>query len=298
MKNPRFSITLSVAGSNLTPEEAVLFVKSCGWDHVHLSTENGRPLMARGPQGWKDFAKFCAGEGVTLEQCHLINGIDLARKDDAQRQQDIDNVKRWCDMYETMGFKAGAVHPGLWEATFGDVPVDEAIGRLNDSLRQLGEYTRGYEFKVCLENCPDSVPNKERILQMVNPAGCPNIGFCLDTGHLNLTQENQSDYIHAVGDRLWTLHIDDNSGLHAESRPYQQGYWYADDLHLFPNFFKGSVDWKAVLKALDEVGYDRAYNFEVSLRSCSPEYRRVALTSMRQMMAEIFTADGWWKQED
>ena len=77
---------------------------------------------------------------------------------------------------------------------------------------------------------------------------------CVDTGH---TQEVGSFWVPApeemiriLGRDISILHLHDNNG-------------HYDD-HLLPGM--GNINWPAVFDALDEVGYEGVYNFELALR--------------------------------
>lgn len=77
--------------------------------------------------------------------------------------------------------------------------------------------------------------------------------ICVDTGH---THEAESfwvpppeEMIHILGKDISLLHLHDNSG-------------HNDD-HLLPGM--GSIKWPAVFDALDDVGYNGVYNFELAI---------------------------------
>jgi len=80
---------------------------------------------------------------------------------------------------------------------------------------------------------------------------------CVDTGHTNeahfLGAPSPADMIRTMGKDVTVLHLHDNNGT--------------ADLHLPPISDKrGGVDWVDVFEALDEIGYDGVYNFELVLR--------------------------------
>ena len=81
-----------------------------------------------------------------------------------------------------------------------------------------------------------------------------NKTICVDTGH---THEAESFWVPApeemiriLGKDISILHLHDNSG-----------HW---DDHLLPGM--GNINWSAVFDALDDIGYNGVYNFELSLR--------------------------------
>ena len=60
-------------------------------------------------------------------------------------------------------------------------------------------------------------------------------------------QEKTEDAIYKLGDRIYTLHISDHD--------------YINERHWMPT--KGKIDWNAVLGALQKIGYDGVFNYEV-----------------------------------
>ncbi|MBR2489810.1 MAG: sugar phosphate isomerase/epimerase [Clostridia bacterium] len=83
---------------------------------------------------------------------------------------------------------------------------------------------------------------------------------CVDTGHSNKAavlfgQPKPADVIRRIGSDIAVLHLNDNDGIY--------------DQHKMPK--SGNIDWKDVLKALDEVGYDGVYNMELKLNHFSED---------------------------
>lgn len=82
-----------------------------------------------------------------------------------------------------------------------------------------------------------------------------NKAFCVDTGHTNLAVSggclSVENFIRYFGNRVKMLHLHDNNGF--------------TDQHLIPGR-GGNINWPAVFDALDDIGYEGYYNFEVDLR--------------------------------
>lgn len=78
--------------------------------------------------------------------------------------------------------------------------------------------------------------------------------FCVDTGHTNVAVGGGclcvEEYIRYFGQRVKMLHMHDNNGF--------------TDQHLIPPY--GTVNWPEVFKALDDIGYDGYYNFEIAYK--------------------------------
>lgn len=86
-------------------------------------------------------------------------------------------------------------------------------------------------------------------------------GLCLDSGHTNDALSlaplgagvpDPVETVYLFGKDLCVLHLNDNNRF--------------TDQHLFPGFAgDGGVKWRELFAALDEVGYDGFYNFELAL---------------------------------
>lgn len=95
----------------------------------------------------------------------------------------------------------------------------------------------------------DSIDTKKKVI-------------CIDTGHTNKAYNVGADdgsavpdvveSIYMFGKDIKALHLNDNNGF--------------TDQHLPPLVkMQGGVDWKGVFEALDAVGYEGYYNFELAL---------------------------------
>ena len=94
--------------------------------------------------------------------------------------------------------------------------------------------------------------------ELVAQVNAPNFGWCLDTGHLNrcgLTADALTELSHPP----LSLHVQDNCGKHDE--------------HLLPG--DGTIDWKAYLDALRNLGYSGEFVLEAHHQSCeAPDSER------------------------
>lgn len=150
------------------------------------------------------------------------------------------------------------VHPGFLSY---DAHATEAQ-EWDYNMHMYGELIpvlKQYGVKCCLENmfsghrgkimeaiCSDNDEAIRYIDALNEMAGEELFGFCLDVGHYNVLGRDPYEAIHALGHRIWTLHVHDNDGLHDE--------------HTLP--YMGVIDWDRVCLALKEIGYSHDVNFE------------------------------------
>lgn len=93
----------------------------------------------------------------------------------------------------------------------------------------------------------------EDILYVINRIGHPLVKTCLDTGHANINGEDVPRMIRLYGDKLGSLHLQDNFG---KISPVYE------DLHMFPTY--GRLPWEEIFAALRDIGYSGTLNLEVS----------------------------------
>jgi len=128
-------------------------------------------------------------------------------------------------------------------------PVSDATrkGRLEKAKESLSELNRK---KLLVENLPRTclANTVDELLDLIAPFGDLNV--CCDVNHL-LKDTPQSALLRLEG-RVKHLHISDNDGL--------------DERHLLPG--DGVIEWNKVIAALEKIGYDEVFNYEV--RKYSP----------------------------
>ena len=104
---------------------------------------------------------------------------------------------------------------------------------------------------------------------------------CMDTGHTNKSyrfpgQPSPAEMIRRLGKNIEILHLHDNDCM--------------TDQHKVPG--SGNIDWKEVLTALREIGYNGVYNMELVLsyfgksREIMEAYAEFSVKVMRNMLEE------------
>ena len=219
---------------------------------TELSDEHGFELFSRNDdvlETAKNFANFLKEYNFEISQGHLWLKIKICADDTA-----LEELFKWIDMYEEIGIKNMVLHcDNLTETNLGR---EEKIEKNIEKLQILAEYIKNKEITVCLENLRPLSPEEtelvdrsaDDLLYIIERIGSSKFGICLDTGHLNLTDKNQREFILKAGDKLKALHITDNDGN--------------TDQHLMP-FNRGTVDFPEIIKALKEIKYNGIFNLEI-----------------------------------
>lgn len=154
---------------------------------------------------------------------------------------------------EVMGVKHIVMHSG------GEPLVEEEraerVKRAGETLPRLADVAGAYGADICIEDLPRTCLGRDsdEILAML--AYDDRLRVCFDANHL--FRENEADFIRKIGKKIATTHISDRDNI--------------NERHWLPG--EGVVDWVAVMDALDEVGYDGNWIYEIGL-SCPPTIYR------------------------
>ena len=233
-------------------EQAVLRFIENGIYCTEISDEHGLELLSRSEdvlKTAKEFASFLKEHNFEIPQGHLWLRIKICSDDTA-----VEKLCRWIDLYEAIGVKNMVLHCDNLVGT--DFTKHEKIEKNVEKLRVLAEYIKDKDVTICLENLRPHGPedselidrNADDLLHIISRVGSDKLGICLDTGHLNLTDKNQREFILKAGDKLKALHIANNEGV--------------TDQHMMP-FTRGTVDFVEVVKALREINYTGLFTLEI-----------------------------------
>ena len=90
-----------------------------------------------------------------------------------------------------------------------------------------------------------------------------------------LTKQTSREFVEKAGSKLKALHIQDNHG--------------ENDDHLLP-FTVNGLDWKLLMQALEENGYDRLFNMELPGEFHAPlAVRRLKIRYAKQLTEYLFS---------
>lgn len=235
----------------MSPEDAVLEMKKHGILCSELSDEHGLMLLERGDAATvgAQFRAFLDREQFTMTQGHLWLRVRLCTDPDA-----LDRLVEWVTLYEAIGVENAVLHcDSLMELP--DLTTEERLNRNAAVLLQLQERMKGMKIRICLENLTRICRSADELVSIVDRLDPDHFGICLDTGHLNMCEQSQTDFIRKSGHRLHALHIADNEGER--------------DQHMMP-FGRGNVDFAAVIQALREVNYQGLFNLEIPGERLAP----------------------------
>ena len=265
----------------LNPHQAVQLFAKHGWHYLELSECHAHDLAAQGDpaQTGEAFRQFAADQGVSFLQGHLpvvrysdadgskgeVGYFDIAPASDQELTQAIDVVKRWIDLFGTLGVRSAVLHLGGYNLRDVGWPEKAIFEHRVETLSRVAKYAAAKEIDICLENLtfPNcDVETLEKIRAFATGVDADNLGVCLDTGHAAMAGLDCVEYIRDAGSLLKALHVHDNVGPEGN--------------HVLP-YELSSIPWDRVLAALAETGYAGLLNLEIPGRRSPMPIREARL---------------------
>jgi sugar phosphate isomerase/epimerase len=191
-------------------------------------------------------AKEMRAEGLDAWSFHLrffpFKIYNIARLNPDERRFAVDYQCEWIKRAGAEGFRYAIIHPS--GEPISDEKRPEAMKAACESLDLLAEEAKRAGIVLAVENLPRTclAKNFAEMLQLLDANSL--LRSCFDTNHL--LQEDPLAYIEAVKEKIVTLHVSD--------------YDFINERHWLPG--DGLLDWKAVMKKLDEIGYNGVFMYE------------------------------------
>ena len=168
---------------------------------------------------------------------------DLTHEDPKYRQESLDYIKKALEICEKCGSPvlAGPMYSAVGKRRH--VPPDQKKKEWDlavAGIRKAAKMATDHGVKLAIEPLnrfeTDLINCSEQCERLINDIGEKNVGFHLDTFHMNIEEKNSGDAIRRAGSRLLHFHACEND----RSAP-------------------GSgvnIDWENVAKALKDVKYE------------------------------------------
>lgn len=203
---------------------------------------------------WSFHLRFSPFERYTLQ---LADG-------DARRFA-TEYAAEWIKKAGHAGFRHAVIHPS--GEPIEDADRAEAMKRSKDALATLAQVARDAGIVLCVENLPRTclAKNSAELLELLSAD--EGLRACFDTNHL--LKEPTLDFMRAVGDKIVTLHLSD--------------YDFINERHWLPG--DGQIDWRGLMRTLDEIGYGGVMMYETGKTLKNGEERMLTVEDRAQNAA-------------
>lgn len=216
--------------------------------------------------------------GVILHQSHapcIMRGTPMTEEETSTLLSDIQTAIRSCNI---IGCKFLVVHPFMVNGWYdrGKPEAEDTFNKNVLYLQKLCDYAKDYDVTICFENMPAhdySISTPEEVLNVIKKADRENLKMCFDTGHVPAysLELDVSEEIRRCGEYIKVLHVHDNHGR--------------GDQHNFPGM--GEIDWKDVMEALRDVGFDGVFSLEL----CYPDRFSEPVFEMAARLASLMAKE-------
>ncbi len=170
-------------------------------------------------------------------------------------------------MKSDLGFHRFVIHPS--GEPIADADRAERMKIAKDSFAKLAKVADAFGAVIAVEDLPRTClcRNSDEMLDLLSAD--PSLRTCFDTNHL-LT-EDPVDFVRKIGSKIVTTHVSDCDFLN-------ERHWYPGE---------GKIDWPALISALEEVGYQGPFLYEIGLLA-SEFHRELTPADLVNTAHEIF----------
>ena len=247
-------------------EDAVRRIASLGFRNVELIAWNRQALEEYyTPQRIRDLRALLGDLGLTLSEFVSTAGA-MASAEAAERDGVVAYFKRYCAVARELGTDTiNTVAPvpfalkvpplknlPLSQVWTLDVPdgLDWRRGweEFVDTLRRVMAVVEDAGLRYAMEPHPYRyVASADGMLRLIDHVPSPALGINYDPSHTFPCGDLPNVAVYRLGERVFHCHFSDNDAL--------------TNAHWRPGM--GKIDWRAMLKALRDIGYDGTLSIEL-----------------------------------
>ena len=247
-------------------EDALRRIAGLGFRAVELIAWNRDVLDEYyTPERIKALRRLLADEGLELSE-FVSTPPGMASPDQAKREQAVEHFRRMVDVAVQLGANlVNTVAPTPFSQDYPRITEKHlrqewtlalsADRNWNQNWADYAEVTRR-----CCRACEEAgvryalephpyrwMRNAASMMRLLDHVNSPALGMNFDPSHLFPMGEIPQMVIYEVGERVLHTHFSDNDGT--------------SNVHWRPG--KGKIDWRGVLQALVDVGYDGVISLEL-----------------------------------
>ena len=227
----------SLAGIEKPLEETLEFIENLGLEYMEL--------VHQFPSEYIDIDML---ESYSLK--YTIHApfmdVNIASVQEKSRLNSIEQIKESINLANELNCEAVVVHPGLTSFLPNKYFPEKVINAANNSIKELGEYSKDLGVLTTIENMPDFPSMIYKNMEDLNDLLLSlDMSMTLDIGHANHVGYSPEAMIF---DSIKHVHAHDNFG--------------DDDAHLALG--EGSIKLNTIISTLENNNYNGIYIIEVN----------------------------------
>ena len=182
------------------PEEGALDqLAAIGFRHIDVQARTYTSAQSRSHQSDLGLKMSCVGLSFNMEI-----GAAMDSPDASARQKALDHIEAGLDQTASYGVDTAYVVPG---------DNDALLPHFTESLIAANELAAARQIKLCVEHFPGkALPTARGTLAFLRDLKQDNLYLLLDSGHLQISDEDPAEIIAEAGLQLGYAHLDDNDG--------------------------------------------------------------------------------------
>ena len=167
----------------------------------------------------------------------------IESEDDIVRERTLEHIKKSIDCAVELDSEIVYVCTTRRKDELGD--KEKALENVKRFLTECASYASERGIKIAIEHAPGTLIDKAAFLnEILKELDMENIGALLDSGHLNMTNEDLAAVVSST-EKIFHVHLNNNDGKNDIHTPFNVGTLTKED------FF----DFIKALKQKDHAGY-------------------------------------------
>ena len=253
----RFGISTHLYHDRRLEREHIAQVADYGFEAIELFATRSH-FDYHDPAAVEQLALWLRETGLTLHGVHAPimdrfgkgdvwgTAFSNAVQDQGKREAAIRETETALHIATRIPFDVFVVHLGTPARL--SAAGDNARAAAVRSAQEICRIAEPFGVRVALEIIPNPLSDAASLVTTLErDIEAKHVGICFDFGHAHLMGD-VADAIETAAEHLITTHVHDNRRR--------------DDEHLVP--YLGSIDWEMALVAMQKIGYDGTYLFELA----------------------------------
>ncbi|HOL21500.1 MAG TPA: sugar phosphate isomerase/epimerase family protein [bacterium] len=227
-------------------EEIIELCKYAGIPAIEM---NSGFTNGRANKELEEMGKQYKDAGIELYSFHLpfSQEDDISSFYETKRREIVNRLIRVMEQASLIGCKIVILHPSTVPFCIEVEGLDRYVSQMGKSIETLIPAAERLNLTIALENMLPSIDGErfgsspEHFIIFAEKFAHPHFGFCLDTGHANVSCESDgpSIFFEVMRKHLVAFHIQDNPGDR--------------DLHLAPGY--GLINWNVLFRKMAEIKF-------------------------------------------